>query len=107
MSLKTEREAGGSRVSFLMNLGSFRADQREARRAPKLALVFLFRKVLVFGFTRPIAAYIGSPTNGRCARQWIMRCSSAGSFGRARAWRAASAGRLRCRIGFVRIDRAR
>jgi hypothetical protein len=40
MSLKTGREVGGSRVSFLMILGSFGADQREARRAPSLVLVF-------------------------------------------------------------------
>jgi hypothetical protein len=31
MSLKTGREVGGSRVSFLVICGSFGADQREAR----------------------------------------------------------------------------
>ena len=40
MSLKTGREVGGSGVSFLVIFGSFGADQREARRAPSLMLVF-------------------------------------------------------------------
>jgi hypothetical protein len=31
MSLKTGREVGGSRVSFLVSFGSFGADHREAR----------------------------------------------------------------------------
>jgi hypothetical protein len=40
MSLKTGGEVGGSRVSFLVVLEAFGADQREARRASKLVVVF-------------------------------------------------------------------
>jgi hypothetical protein len=40
MSLKTGREVGGNRGSFLVNLGSFGADQREARWGANLVLGF-------------------------------------------------------------------